>query len=240
MTSKLLSKISFATIFICFCLSLSAQTKKLYMIPGQGSDTRLFKHLQIEGYDTVGINYLIPEKNEDMNSFARRMAAQIDTTESFVLLGVSLGGMLAMEMTSFLNPEKIILISSAKNENEIPSMYKVFRKVPANKIIGGRFLKFFTVLFQPVYEPLGKEDQILWRSMIKEKDPKFMRRATDCIVNWKGYSYEGLEILHIHGSKDRTLPIKHVGEHHCIEEGTHIMTLTEAVKISEVVNGFLD
>jgi len=210
------------------------------MIPGQGSDTRLFKHLQIEGYDTIGINYLIPEKNEGMNAFARRMAAEIDTTENFALLGVSLGGMLAMEMSSFINPDQIILISSAKNENEIPAMYKVFRKVPINKIIGGRFLKFCTVLFQPVYEPLGKEDQILWRSMIKEKDPKFMRRATDCIVNWEGNSYKDLEVLHIHGSKDRTLPIKNVGEHYCIEDGTHIMTLTEAKQISEVINGYLN
>jgi len=210
------------------------------MIPGQGSDTRLFKHLQIEGYDTIGINYLIPEKDEGMNAFARRMAAEIDTTENFALLGVSLGGMLAMEMSSFINPDQIILISSAKNENEIPAMYKVFRKVPINKIIGGRFLKFCTVLFQPVYEPLGKEDQILWRSMIKEKDPKFMRRATDCIVNWEGNSYKDLEVLHIHGSKDRTLPIKNVGEHYCIEDGTHIMTLTEAKQISEVINGYLN
>ena len=209
------------------------------MIPGQGSDTRLFKHLQIEGYDTVGINYIIPEKNEGMNAFAKRMAAEIDTTENFALLGVSLGGMLAMEMCSFINPEKVILISSAKNENEIPSMYKVFRKLPLNKIIGGRFLKFCTVLFQPVYEPLEKEDQKLWRSMIKEKDPTFMRRATDCIINWEGNENEAIEVLHIHGSKDRTLPIKNVGEHERIEDGTHIMTLTEAEEISGLVNGFL-
>jgi len=209
------------------------------MVPGTGTDTRLFQNLTIEGYDTVGINYIIPEKGENMNAFARTLAEQIDTTETFVLLGVSLGGMLAMEMTSFINPEKIILIASAKNETEIPGRYKFFRKIPVNKIIGGRLMKFCTRLFQPIFEPLGKEDQKLWRSMLKEKDPKFMKRAADCIIDWRGYDYKGLEVLHIHGSKDRTLPIKHVGTHHRIEGGTHIMTLTEAEEVSRVVNLFL-
>ncbi len=239
MNWKILQKTILSLTCYLLCTNLSAQNKKLYMIPGQGSDTRLFKHLVIEGYDTVGINYVIPEKNEGMNDLARRMASEIDTTESFALLGVSLGGMLAMEMCSFMNPDKIILISSAKNENEIPKMYRMFRKLPINKIIGGNFLKFCTVLFQPIYEPLGKEDQILWRTMFKEKDPKFMKRASDCIINWEGYANEGIDILHIHGSKDRTLPIKNIGEHERIENGTHIMTLTEAEKISELVNGFL-
>jgi surfactin synthase thioesterase subunit len=65
-----------------------------------------------------------------MYSYAKKLSHQIDTTQPFILIGVSLGGMLATEMTDFIQPEKTIIISSAKNKYELPHRYRFQNIVP--------------------------------------------------------------------------------------------------------------
>lgn len=216
------------------------QEKLIYLIPGQGSDERLFKNIHIDQFETKSIKYIIPEKGEDMASYAKKIATQIDTTKRYSIIGVSLGGMLAVEMSKILQPEEVILIASAKTKSEIPALYIFFNKIPIHRLLGGRFYKFWTILLQPLYEPMDKEDQILWRKMMKGKDPKFMKRAVRCIVEWDNENYDGIKLLHIHGTKDKTLPIKNIHEPIVIENGTHVMTLTKGEEISNIVNQWLN
>src|SRR5437762_11247016 len=96
------------------------QSKKItiYCFPGQGSDKRLFDSLSIDpAFNVKVIEYTTPEKRMDLRSFAKHLSLQIDTTHKFVLLGVSLGGMICAEISEILNPEKTIIISSAKNRS---------------------------------------------------------------------------------------------------------------------------
>ena len=72
---------------------LSGQTvTTVYLLPGTGSDARLFDLLSLpSGYQAKHILYPIPEKNATMSGYARVVAQQIDTTQPFVLVGVSIG-----------------------------------------------------------------------------------------------------------------------------------------------------
>ncbi|MBK7569000.1 MAG: hypothetical protein IPI31_14355 [Bacteroidetes bacterium] len=64
-----------------------------YLLPGQGSDSRVFKNIHFEeNIDTINIHYPVPFENESMAEYAVRISEQIDTTQPFVLIGVSLGG----------------------------------------------------------------------------------------------------------------------------------------------------
>ena len=211
----------------------------VYLIPGAGSDGRLFKNLEIEGFETKVLEYEVPGKGEDMHAYSMRIGQQIDPHRPFMLVGVSLGGMLAVELSKVYSPEKVVLIASAKERSELPGLYRVFRSVPLYKIMGGRFYIFWTKLFQPIVEPLEKEDQKLWQSMIDEKDPVFMKRATACIVEWENSEYDPDLVVHIHGTKDRTLPYKNIQNAIPIEGGTHIMTLTKGREISALINEIL-
>src|SRR5438046_2594666 len=117
-------KASFTLIAVLLSLISFSQMKTIYCFPGQGSDKRIFDSLTISpDYQVKVIEYGTPQKHATMNSFARELAKQIDTTKPFVLLGVSLGGMICVELSEILKPEKTILISSAKNRNELPDRY---------------------------------------------------------------------------------------------------------------------
>jgi pimeloyl-ACP methyl ester carboxylesterase len=220
--------------------TVQGQSKVLYLIPGQGSDGALFQNLELDSVEVRILEYTLPSKGASMAEYAHQMAEQIDTCGRFSILGVSLGGMLAVEMDKFLDPEEIILIASAKTRQEIPRLYRSFQKVPIYKIIGGRSIIFWTWILQPIMEPLDKSDQKLWRRMLKAKDPVFMKRVIACIVEWENEYYDVEKVYHIHGERDRTLPIDPIQNPIVISGGTHIMTLTRGAEISAIVNALID
>ncbi len=208
----------------------------LYLIPGQGADYRLFDSLGLRGNFRVHFIYLeTPEKGESMNMYARKLALQIDTSRNFVLIGTSLGGMLAAEMASFLEPEKIILISSAKCRKELPLRYRFQKWFPLYEIFPPGVIKFGARTLQPIVEKDSKSNKETFRAMLKAKDPKFLKRTIRMIVNWDKKTTE-TDLIHIHGTKDRTIPIRNVDADYEIESGSHMITLTRAQELSAILN----
>ena len=226
----------FFTLFFLLMPSAFSQNKhKVYLLPGQGADGRLFQKLKLENCDTVIIKYPVPEKGERLPAYAKRISIQIDTTQNFSLIGVSMGGMIAVELSKFLHPQKIIIISSAKNRSELPFRYKFLNYVPLNKLFGGRLLKRMANLARPLVEKEARKDNDVFKSMIRDKHPKFMKRSINCITHWKNKEYPS-NIIHIHGEKDKTIPIRNIKDPIRIKHGGHMIVFTHAEEVSEIIN----
>ena len=86
----------------------------IYAIPGLGTTEKLYKNLNIKDVEIIVLKWPIPSKNDTMQSYAHKFLPQIKTDQPFCLLGVSFGGMLCCELSEFISPEKIILISTSK------------------------------------------------------------------------------------------------------------------------------
>ena len=146
--------LQFSLMAFLFSGAVSAQKPVIYLIPGQGADERLFSKLSLDtNFEIRKIHHITPEKGMTIPGYALALSAQIDTTKPFILVGVSLGGMVATEMGDFLHPEKIIIISSAKCCEELPGRYKFQRKMPLYKAVPPRLAKFGAKLLQPIVEP---------------------------------------------------------------------------------------
>lgn len=211
----------------------------VYLFPGQGSDARLFKHLKLpDAYDTVHISYPVPEKREGMKEYAQRFIAQIDTGSDYILMGVSLGGMICTELTDTLDPLKTIIISSAKSTEELPGRYTFQQTLPLNRIIPKRLIKGGARLLQGIVEPDRKHDKETFKDMLKNKDPLYLKRTVDMIVNWERTRYSE-QIIHIHGDKDHTIPIKNLEYDYLLEGGSHMMMITRAHEINEILREIL-
>ena len=238
---KILSFFLFLTILTLSWSNLKAQDSKpvIYFIPGQGSDYRLFKNIDIDSsFKTRNIEYFPPDKDWDLRDFAQALSRQIDTSHTFIIVGVSLGGMLATEMGNFLNPEKIIIISSAKCWAELPLRYKFQRSVPVYKLVSGALIKKGALFLQPIVEPDRNYDKETFIAMLKDKDPDFLKHTTAMIMEWDRVKYRE-DIIHIHGDKDHTIPIRNVSFNYLIEKGSHMMVLTKGDEISTLINQIL-
>jgi pimeloyl-ACP methyl ester carboxylesterase len=215
------------------------QTARVYLIPGQGSDYRIYKNIQFDAHlDTVHVHYITPLPLESMFAYAKRLSAQIDTTTPFYIIGVSLGGMLATEMYDVVHPQKIIVISSATDSTEIPEMYQFFHQYPIHRYIPASVFKYSSFIMQPMYEPDRALERATCNAMLWDKEKIFVKRATEMIVSWqrKPDDNVGKNIIHIHGDNDHTLPIKNITSDYIIPGGSHMMVLTKAADVGAIIN----
>ncbi len=211
----------------------------IYLFPGQGADYRQFRDIEIpEGYDTVHIIYPVPFKRETMAAYASRFIPQINQDAPFVLLGVSLGGMICTELADTLHPEHIILISSAKSYMELPGRYNFQKKLPLNRIIPKGLTKAGARALQGIVEPDRRYDKETFKDMLRRKDPAYLKGTVEMILHWERQDYNK-SIVHIHGNADHTIPIKNVKYDYLVEEGSHMMVLTRAGEISQVIHKIL-
>jgi len=228
----------FITLLHFYC---PAQPKiNIYFFPGQGSDKRIFDSLSIDtAYNKIFIEYPLPAKNTSLKEFAFQLSSQIDTTKEYILIGVSLGGMICSELNDSMNPKKVIIISSAKNKNELPIRYKFQRVLPIYELFPPLMLRGGAKIMQPIVEPDRKKNKKTFKSMLANKNPKYIKRTIKMIVNWD--KKENVKkSYHIHGTKDHTLPIRKInGANVVINKGSHMMTLTKAKEISEAINSIL-
>ncbi|WP_417600612.1 alpha/beta hydrolase [Owenweeksia hongkongensis] len=203
--------------------------KRVYLIPGQGSDYRIFKNLKLDSikYEMCYVNWEIPEEGETMSGFARQLAAQIDTSKSFYLVGVSLGGMIAVEMSKFLNPEKVILVSSAKCRDELPFQYRLQKSIPVYRAVPSAWVKQLSFVAQPIFEPDRRLEKETCNAMLDSKSPVFLKRTINMITNWNQQDCLPNNVFHIHGDNDHTIPINNVNCDVVIKNGSHMMMLTQ-------------
>jgi pimeloyl-ACP methyl ester carboxylesterase len=221
--------------FISFVMMGANAQHTLYLFPGQGSDSAIFSKMDFP--DSFELKYMTlptPEKGEMLPEYAKRFVSQIDTTEPYSFIGVSLGGMICTELADLLNPEKVILISSAKCAAELPAKYRFQQKVRLNRAIPASWYRGGALLLQPIVEPDRNKEKAIFKRMLKSKDKIYMKRAVDMIINWQRETYNP-KIIHIHGDKDNTIPIKNVKVTLIVEEGSHMMALTMGERIGKII-----
>lgn len=234
-------RLLFTILFLfSFLYGSSQTTKTIYLLPGQGADRRQFDSLTFDGsYKIKVIEYGTPHDSLNMKSFAKYLSQYIDTTEEFILIGVSLGGMLCIELSELLNPEKTIIISSAKNRNDFPARYTFQKKIAVYKLFPGSVLLAGAKILQPIVEPDRKKNKETFKAMLGAKDSKYMERSVDLIINWER-QVNTKKIYQIHGSNDHTLTLRSIkNPDYIIENGSHMMTLTRAKEISSLLNYIL-
>ncbi len=223
--------------FLIISVNLFAQSLKtaVYLIPGQGSDYRLFNNLKLnDNYDIKYVHHCIPDEGMTMAQYAKKLSLQIDTNKPFVLIGVSLGGMLSVEISEICNPKKVIIISSAKSRNELPGRYKFQKDVPIYDLVSGELSKKGALFLQPIVEPDRNNQKDTFIAMLRDKDPDFLERTIAMIIEWERVEYPN-DITHIHGNKDKTIPIRNVKYNYLIKEGSHMMVLTRGEEISKLI-----
>lgn len=234
-------KTLWSILLVLFSVSSWGQNFKhvVYLIPGQGADERLYKNIHLDSvFEVRHIHYFTPEKDWNMHDFARELSKQIDTTQSFSIVGVSLGGMLATEMNDFLKPENVIVISSAKSRLELPFRYRFQKTIPIYKLFPPFLVKAGARVMQPIVEPDRMKDPKTFNAMLKAKDPLFLKRTIKMILEWKRIKYDE-NIIHIHGGMDKTIPARNVAFDYLIEDGSHMMVLTRGQLVSEILNNSL-
>jgi pimeloyl-ACP methyl ester carboxylesterase len=211
--------------------------KKIYIFSGLGADERVFQYLDFSGFDTTFIRWTLPIKNETIENYAYQLTEQI-SKEKPILIGLSFGGMIATEVAKHIDTEKIIIIASAKTKNEIPFYYRLAGLFKIHKLLPTTIMKRPNIFSNWFFGTQSNEDKRMLANILQDTDAEFLKWAIDKIVNWTNQTRHK-NLIHIHGTADRILPLCFVDCDLKVSGGGHFMTVNKADELTKKIRNLL-
>lgn len=204
---------------------------KLYAISGLGADKRVFQHLNLK-FELIHLDWIKPIKNEPIENYARRLSDSIATTEPFGIIGVSFGGLIAVEITKLVNPMITILISSAETKHELRKIYRLFGKTHFIKLMP----RFAFNLPRTIANYLfGASNKKLLKDILDDSDMYFTKWAVSQLIRWQNMD-RIRPIIKINGTKDKLIPADNHKNTVAVKDGEHFMIVDMADEITELIN----
>ncbi len=224
----------------------SFQTQKqIYCISGLGADERIFSKLNVPGVQFFYLKWITPLKAERIEAYAKRMWGQMilsngdpATAGPLILMGVSFGGMMAIEMAKQIPVAKVILISSVKSRRELPAGIKLAAALGLYRLIPSKQAAWMRSIGNYFLGAEREEEICLSNEFIERVNPVYLRWAIKVIGRWRN-EWSPPELYHIHGSRDRTFPLNRVVATHVIEGGGHFMVMNRAKEVSRILGDIL-
>lgn len=214
------------------------QSLKAYFISGLGADKRVFSFLDLSFCEPVFIDWIKPEQKETLPAYAVRLRALIPE-EAPIVVGLSLGGMLAAEMAKADSNVKAILISSNKTSTEFPAYLRLFKYIPAYKWIPGKVLKSMQSVYTYSFGVKDPQQKEMLYEIIADADIPFVRWAIGAIMHWNS-TVSTPNIVQIHGTGDRLLRLRYVKPDYIIDGGSHTMTIDKHEEVSKLLRKLMD
>jgi pimeloyl-ACP methyl ester carboxylesterase len=205
--------------------------KKIYCISGLGADERAFAKLQVEGHELVHLPWLLPDPNETIREYAIRMSKNIKD-ENPVLMGLSFGGIMSIEIARQVPVEKVILISSVKSSKEMPVWMKLAGRLKLNKLMPMRSYKILEPIQNYNLGAKTREEKEMARVFRENVSPVYLDWAISQVLNWKN-DWLPASLYHIHGNADKLFPIKKINANYVVNNAGHLMIMNKSGEINQ-------
>lgn len=205
--------------------------KELFLLSGLGADQRVYDFVDLSDHHVHHIHWISPFSNEKLQQYARRLCQQI-TSANPVVIGVSFGGIMAMEIGKIIDTEKIILISSARTKRDIPLNFKITGKLRLHRTMPSSFMKSNNPVTSWLFGARTPKEKALLTTILQETNSEFLNWAIDKLVGWN--NTDPLQnVIQIHGTSDKILP--YTKANYTIKGGEHLMIVNRADEVSMAI-----
>lgn len=208
----------------------------LYFVPGLAANTKIFEHISLpkEHFELHFLDWILPTSiNETIQEYAQRMCANIKH-KNIILVGVSFGGIMVQEMSKLINCKKVIIISSIKNNRELPKRLKITQVTKIYKLFPSKIIADIESYEHYFFNDYLKKRAELYKIYLSIREKGYLQWAIYNVLHWQ-QKKSIKNIIHIHGNEDEVFPVKHIKDYIEIKKGTHIMILNKAKTISKIL-----
>lgn len=211
---------------------------KVYFIGGIGADRRLFTHVRLpRDFESEYLDWIPFKEGEGIQEYALRLAEAIDTSRPFVLIGLSLGGIMAVEIARQFPPVCTIILGSIPLSAQLPAYFKMARKLRLPELVSGSFIKR-SAIFKRMFTRESRADKLLIRQMIRDADAAFIKWAIQAVLDWHN-DVVPTPFWHLHGTRDEMFPIWLTRPTHIIPRGGHLLVMTHAREVNDLLGDIL-
>ena len=199
----------------------------VYLMPGMAASPIIFEHIKLpeSQFEMHWLEWMIPYENESISMYALRMSKLI-VHEKIVLLGVSFGGVLVQEISKHITVRKLIIVSSVKSMNELPTHMLLAKKTKAYKLVPTQLASNVDVFAKYAFGKIVVKRLELYKKYLSVNDSRYLSWAIKQMVCWS-QEISNPNIVHIHGDNDAVFPIKNIKNCIAVKNGTHIMIINK-------------
>ncbi len=190
----------------------------IHVYPGMGATKNMFKNEWLE-QDWLFHNW--PEWNGEstIEELAAKVIIEHNIKPADIIIGTSLGGIVATEIANQIDIQHLVLIGSAKDKNEISSFLKVL-----HPLINYTPIEFIKALAGKIPMDLS--------IMFNKADPRFIRSMCNAIFLWEGL-IKKVPTTRLHGTRDLVIPKP---DHIDVSlNGGHLIAMTHAKECIEAI-----
>ena len=199
---------------------------RVVLIPGMGADHRLFDGIGLPGREVLLTDWIPHRSGESLAAYAGRFADHYGVGAADILIGVSMGGIVAGVMAQRVPPQRLILISSCTDIRQLSPLIVALSPM-------GPYSPFGMARLLPRGLMPGQRKLAL--EMFEAQDMAFIRWACGAVMEWTG-AQRLPETVTIHGSADRVFPIRRQSQVDVtIQGGGHLMVMDRAAEVSEAL-----
>lgn len=212
---------------------------RLILIPGMGADERMFAPQLAAFPDAECAAFIKPNLLETIPDYAKRFGESLglrDGGKPPVIVGASFGGFVASEMARTFDVRALVLIGSAASASELPPHMRLSRSLAAVlnplPLLAPWVARLVLDIHGPSMSPFGRTIA----EMISSNSPAFFYWACGAVMRWRK-SDEPIRgpIYHIHGTRDRMLPIRFAKPTQIISDAGHVISMSHG----KIVNAFI-
>jgi pimeloyl-ACP methyl ester carboxylesterase len=200
------------------------------------ADERLFD-AQRAVRDIRPISWIPPsDRAETLPRYAMRLSRELHIDEPFDLGGSSFGGMAALELARHISPERVFLFGSCRSPHGIARWLRGLRYLAP--LLPAHPPRHLRPLVARWFGATSRLHVDLFADMLAATPKAFIRWASKAIFTWDGVPQLPMPVHHVHGDRDRLIPIRRVQPDHVISGAGHLLNLTHADAVNDFIVSF--
>jgi len=195
----------------------------IHALPGMGADRRMYPDAWNVLPGFIAHDWIRHTAEDTVAAVARSMVAACSIHDGDVLIGSSMGGIVACEITKIRGIPRLYLVGSAISEKEVDSLLSVlhplaeFAPVERMRLSSGSIPSELAQMFGGV-------------------DPSFIRAMCSAIFRWEGLGDTQTQVVRIHGKSDFVIPPpKRVD---LLINGGHLIATSHAQECADFIGGY--
>ena len=207
---------------------------RMVLLPGMISDQSLFARVRAKRALTL-VGWPRPERWWSFADCARAIIARDGITADDVVGGISLGGMMALEIARVVQVRRVVLISSCVRIEHISRLLLVL--AAAAPWLPGRALRALRAMPMP---PLARADRATLQAILRRTDPELLRWSCRSIPGWRGDAGVVSPVDHLHGGRDLLMPPWRLAPDAVVEGAGHFLCLTHPHRLAAFLDAVPD
>lgn len=192
----------------------------IYALPGMGADQRMYPAPWIRLAGFKAVDWTGVEATRTLPELAAAVVAKYGIRDDDALIGSSLGGMVAGEITKLRRIPRLFLVGSAVHPEEVNPWLAALH--PLADLAPMDWLRVSA----------GKVPGEL-AAMFSDSDPVFVRAMLAAIFKWQGLGLTQTQVYRLHGRRDLVIPPPAKAD--LLLDGGHLVAMTHAKECTAFV-----